>query len=193
MLTATITITAPDHESLVECIDLVTASVAAGHTSYEDAAEGDSRIRYALTNSDDASEVVSVAVDYDVVEKYGISPIGIDATIGAIMQMVTSGSVVVAEITTQTVIGWLLSEINARLPEPHAAPLFTESDGPLHRYTVTHTTKQYERWEGVQAPSREALAARLEEGDGIEALGPSRKQDTPESIIDIEDGGEDDA
>jgi len=68
MLTATITITAPDHESLVECIDLVTASVAAGHTSYEDAAEGDSRIRYALTNSDDASEVVSVAVDYDVVE-----------------------------------------------------------------------------------------------------------------------------
>jgi len=191
MLIATITITAPDRESLVECIDLVTQQVAAGLTSYEETADSDSRIRFTLTN--DASDAVLVAVDYQAVEDYGISPVGIDAIIEAIMQMVTDARVTVAAITTQTVIGWLLSEINACLPESPAAPLFTESDGPLHRYTVTHITEQYERWEGVLAPSRDALSTRLEEGDGFEALGPSRKQDTTESIIDREDGGEDDA
>jgi len=194
MLTATMTITAPDRESLVECIDLVTTSVAAGNMSYEDTAEGAARIRYRIAEGD-TFQAVPVAVDYDVVEEYGISPVGIDAIIGAIMQMVTSGSMVVAEITTQTVIGWLLSEINARLPESSAEPLWTLEDGPLHRYTVTHLTEQYERWEGVPAPSRQALSERLEEGDGIALLGPSRKQDTTSSIIDIdcEDGGEGDA
>jgi len=48
MLTATIIVTAPDRESLVECIDFVTESVAAGHHSYQDPTEGDAQIRFAL-------------------------------------------------------------------------------------------------------------------------------------------------
>ena len=62
MLTATITIVAPDRANLVECIDLVTESVAAGNTSYQDTAEGDTQTRYHIAEGD-TGDVVPIAVD----------------------------------------------------------------------------------------------------------------------------------
>jgi len=125
MLTATIIITTPDRESLVECLDLVTQQVASGTNAYEDQAsdELDTHIRSHITDGD-TSEAMPTE------------------------------------------------------------PLFTEQDGPLHAYTVTYSTHQYERWYHLLAPSKAALRERLDDL-GLEILGPSHKQDTLWVDLDI--------
>lgn len=126
MLTATITITAPDRSSLVECLDLVTQQVAAGTNGYEDAASGelDTRIRYHITDGDPSE-------------------------------------------ATPTLL------------------LFTERDGPLHAFTVTRTTHQYEQWHHILAPSKAALRKRIDDL-GLDILGHSHKQDTTWVALDID-------